>query len=77
MVVNAVFVSALYIIDRIIPETNWRESVIPRRNPKFHMKEIEAGVGRSAREAFTVFRIGFFFVSWVFIKILLMWIAGD
>ena len=41
--------------------------VIPRRNPIFHMNEIDVGDGRSRRELLTIFKIGLFFVSCIFI----------
>ena len=67
IVENAVFVSALYIIDKMIPETSCSVRVIPSRNPIFHKNEIDEGVGRSISEDFIIFRIGLFFVSCFFI----------
>jgi len=68
IVENAVEVSALYIIDKISPEIICKERVIPRRNPIFHINEIDEGVGRSINDVFTIFKIGLFFVSCFFIK---------
>lgn len=65
---KAVAVFAEYSIDRMIPVMIWRVRVIPRRNPMFHINEIEVGDGRSRREDFVIFMIGFFFHSWVFIE---------
>jgi len=73
---NEVFVSAEYIIDKISPETICRVSVIPSRKPIFHIIEIEDGVGRSRRDAFNILRIGFFFISWFFIKMMKIWIGS-
>lgn len=41
---------------------------MPKRKPKFHIKEIDDGVGKSRRAFFVINRIGFFFISWVLIK---------
>jgi len=65
---NASDVSAVYIIETTIPETIWRVRVNPRRNPKFHRKEIEVGVGRSIRDFFIRFVTGFIFISCFFIR---------
>lgn len=65
---KAVAVLAEYIMDRTSPVVIWIVRVIPRRNPMFHMKEMEVGEGRSRREDFVIFKIGFFFHSCVFIK---------
>lgn len=46
--------------------------IIPRRNPIFHMNEIDEGVGRSISDFFIVNVIGFFFISWFFIKRMLI-----
>lgn len=70
MVEKAVAVSALYIMDRTIPEISCRDNVIPKRNPIFHINEMDEGVGRSSREIFMVFRMGFFLVLDFFIRIL-------
>lgn len=67
IVENAVFVSALYIIDRMIPEISCKVRVMPNRNPIFHINEIDDGVGRSSKDVFIIFRIGLFFVSCFFI----------
>lgn len=64
---NAVAAFALYIIDRVIPVTNWRVKVIPRRNPMFHMNEMDDGEGRSRRDLFKIFRIGFLVDIFLFI----------
>lgn len=40
------------------PVTIWSERVIPRRNPKFHMNEIDLGEGRSIRDSFSSLMIG-------------------
>src|SRR5882672_9600924 len=65
---NAMEVSAVYIIETTIPEMICRVRVNPRRNPKFHKNEIDVGVGRSRRDFFIKFVIGFLFISWVFIR---------
>jgi hypothetical protein len=44
-----------------------RVRVIPRRNPMFHMNEIEEGQGRSIRELFTIFMVGIDLDSCLFI----------
>lgn len=62
MDVKAMLASELYIMETINPEMICRVRVIPRRNPMFHMKEIEVGVGRSRREAFTILKIGSVFI---------------
>lgn len=72
IVENAVAVSALYIIDKISPDTICRESVIPSRNPMFHINEIDEGVGRSNKDVFIIFKIGLFFDSCFFIRSLKM-----
>jgi len=36
--------------------------IIPKRNPIFHINEIEEGVGRSKREDLTTLEIEFFFI---------------
>jgi hypothetical protein len=38
----------------------------------FHMKEIDEGVGRSISDFFIVNVSGFFFISWFFIKRMLI-----
>jgi hypothetical protein len=60
---KAVSVWAVYIIDKISPETICKDRVIPSRNPMFHINEIAVGVGRSIREFFNSFRIGLCFLS--------------
>lgn len=65
---KAVSVCAVYIIDKINPLTIWSIKVIPRRKPKFHIKEIEEGVGKSKSAFFVILRIGFRFNSWFFIR---------
>lgn len=45
-------------------------NVIPSKNPMFHMNEIDEGEGRSKSALFTIFRIGFFFSSWFFIRMM-------
>lgn len=67
MLVKAVLALALYTMDRRSPEISCRVNVIPSRNPMFHMKEIEEGEGRSARDFFSIIRIEFFFDVSVFI----------
>jgi len=52
MTLNAVSVWALYTIDRMSPVMICRDSVIPNRNPIFHRKEMEEGVGRSMSDFF-------------------------
>jgi len=61
---------AVYIIERIRPVTIWRPRVIPSKNPMFHKNEMDDGEGKSSKELFTIFRIGLFFVSWFFIKMM-------
>lgn len=63
---KAVSVCAVYIIDRIKPETICKDNVIPRRNPMFHMNEIEEGDGRSKSDFFIIEKIGFVFISCFF-----------
>lgn len=46
----------------------WSVRVIPKRNPKFHKKEIDAGVGKSVRAALSGFNMGLILVSCFFIK---------
>jgi len=58
---KAVSVCAVYIIDKISPLTIWSIRVIPNKKPKFHINEIDDGVGKSRRAPLTMFRIGFFF----------------
>lgn len=72
IVENAVEASALYIMDKIKPVIICRVSVIPSKNPMFHIKEIEVGVGRSKRDDFIIFNIGFILDSCFFIKSLWM-----
>jgi len=52
----------VYIIDTTSPEIICRVRVKPRRKPMFHRKEIELGVGRSRRDFFKIFVIGFVFI---------------
>jgi hypothetical protein len=54
---------ALYIIDNTRPVVICKVKVIPNMKPKFQRVEIDLGLGRSSREFFTIFKIGFFFVS--------------
>lgn len=61
-------VCAVYIIDKIRPEMICNLRVIPRRNPMFHMNEIDEGVGRSNSDFFTILKIGLFFDSCFFIR---------
>jgi hypothetical protein len=68
---NALSVCAVYIMDRISPEMICSIRVIPRRNPMFHINEIEDGEGRSIRELFIILSIGLFFILWFFIR--MMW----
>jgi hypothetical protein len=65
---NASEVSAVYIMDTTSPEMICSVNVNPSRNPKFHRNEIEVGVGRSKRDFFIRFVIGFIFISCFFIK---------
>jgi hypothetical protein len=65
---NANEVSAVYIIDTTNPEMIWRVRVNPSKNPKFHKNEIEVGVGRSIKDFFIRFVIGFLFISCFFIR---------
>lgn len=46
--------SELYIIETIRPVMICKIKVIPRRNPIFHRKEIEVGVGRSSKDDFII-----------------------
>ena len=68
MVLKAVSVCAVYSIERINPEIICSNKTIPSRNPMFHIYEIEDGEGRSRSEFFIIFKIGFVFVSLIFIK---------
>jgi len=61
-------VSAVYIIDTTRPDTICRVRVSPKRNPKFHKKEIEVGVGKSSRDFFIMFVMGLIFIICLFIK---------
>ena len=65
---KAVSVLALYIIDTIRPEMICSIRIIPNIKPKFHMYEIDFGVGKSSRDFFTRFVIGFWLINWLFIK---------
>ena len=65
---NADSVCGVYIMERIRPVIICRDRVIPRRNPMFHIKEMEEGVGRSISDFFTMLRIGFLFISCIFIR---------
>jgi len=67
---NASDVSAVYIIDTTNPENTWSVRVNPRRNPKFHKNEIEVGVGKSIRDFFIRFAIGFILISCFFIRMM-------
>jgi len=60
----------VYTIDRIKPVAICSVRVIPRRNPKFHMNEIEAGVGKSSRALLIIFIRGLLFISCVFIRMM-------
>lgn len=60
---NALSVWAVYIIDRNSPVMICIVSVIPNRKPKFHMNEIDVGVGKSIRDFFIIFIIGLVFIS--------------
>lgn len=44
--------------------------VIPSRDPMFHRNEIELGVGRSAREDFTMDAMGWVFIVCFCIKMM-------
>ena len=68
MLGNASIVSGVYIIERIRPEIVCAVRVIPRRNPMFHINEIDVGVGRSLKEDLAKVRRGLFFVLCVFIR---------
>jgi len=45
--------------------------VNPSMNPMFHRNEIADGVGRSSSDFFRRFDIGLFFISWIFIKMMM------
>lgn len=60
---KAFSVWAVYIMDKISPVIICSINVIPSRNPKFHINEIEEGVGRSIRALFTIFITGLAFIS--------------
>ena len=64
---KAILVSAVNNIDKISPDTICNTRVNPSMNPIFHINEMEAGAGRSNRDFFTKFKIGFILVSWFFI----------
>jgi len=64
-----------------------RDNVIPRRNPMFHMNEIEEGEGRSRRDEFIIFVSGISLIFCVFIRrmrkafglgceLVLLWLLG-
>jgi len=42
--------------------------VAASRNPTFHRKEIEEGVGKSNNVDFVIFSMESFFITWVFIR---------
>ena len=63
MDVKAKLVSAVYSIDTKSPVKICKVRVIPSRNPRFHINEIELGDGRSIRDFFIIEVIGFFFSS--------------
>ncbi len=65
---NARFVSATYSMDTNSPVRICRVRVMPKRNPRFHKKEIEVGEGKSRRDFFIIEVIGFIFSSCFFIK---------
>lgn len=67
MVSKAILVSAVNIIERMSPEMIWSAKVKPSINPKFHNNEIEEGAGRSSRDFFSKFVIGFILISCFFI----------
>lgn len=69
---NAVFVSAVYIIDSIIPVMICIINVIPSMNPMFHRKEIDVGQGRSISDFFIMFVMGFFLISCFFIRMMMI-----
>lgn len=58
----------MYVIEIRIPVMSWRVRAIPDRNPMFHSREIELGVGRSFSELESIFNMGFCLVSWFFIR---------
>jgi len=45
-----------------------RTKVIPRRDPMFHRNEIDLGVGRSAKDDFTMDAMGWVFMVWFCIR---------
>lgn len=45
-----------------------RDRIIPRRNPMFHRREIDLGVGKSISDEFIIFISGCVFISCFFIK---------
>jgi hypothetical protein len=69
---NTLSVWVEYTIDRINPVMICRVSVIPSRNPMFHINEIDEGVGRSISDFFIIDMTGFFFVSWFLIRTMLI-----
>jgi hypothetical protein len=67
MILNTDSVWGEYTIDKNSPVMICRTRVIARRNPMFHINEIDEGVGRSIRDLFTMFSIGLIFLSCFFI----------
>lgn len=57
-------------MDSKIPDTTWDVSVIPSRNPMFHKKEIDCGVGNSNRDLLAMLISGSLFIILVFFNIL-------
>ena len=64
---NALFTSAVNIMDRVSPEMICKIKVKPSMNPMFQRSEIEDGAGRSRRAFFIKFEIGFILISCFFI----------
>ena len=55
-----------------IPVINWIERHSPRREPKFHHKEILLGAGKSIKVLLTIFSSGWYFRKLIMINVRLV-----
>lgn len=69
--VNAQSVWGMKCIDSKTPVAIWMVRTVARRNPMFHMVEIEEGVGRSTREDLMIFSVGLLLRICFFIRMLI------
>jgi hypothetical protein len=67
IVLKTVSACGKYLMESTSPVMIWRVRVIPRRNPIFHSREIDEGVGRSIKEVLIIFNIWLCFISFFFI----------